>query len=41
MKITPPGLNRQFQETGSMFLRNIFSGVIFLVHDFQGKISAN
>ena len=34
IKITPHGLNRQFQETESMSLRNIF-------HDFQGTISEN
>ena len=32
MKITPPGLDRQFQETGSMFLRNIFFPAIDLFH---------
>ena len=34
IKITPHGLDRQFQETESMFLRNIF-------YDFQGTISEN
>ena len=31
IKITTRGLDRQFQETRSMFLRNMFSGYMFFL----------